>query len=1507
MFSYMLENPFALFHKSESSDTTEDDAGITASAQQHGIWIHSQLDGEQDLYNLVYSRHFEHSLDDEAARRAVDEIVRRHTALRVRFRIVEGVLKQDLLTDVVVPWVRLKLDELDPEQQQLHLAERLSLAQTDPFDLATGPMLRIEHLMVGEQRSVLVLSVHHICFDAQSMTVFEREFDALYEAFAAQRPCGLPPLSMSYFDYCRAQESQIKGQEFQCQLNYWRDHLDDLPAVHGLPVNATRRKGLGHRGGMHSAVFRRDLSCRLRALSASFGTSLFNVVHALFSVLIARHANSTDVVIGVPFGKRTSADGSGAALESLVGQFADPVVLRIDCHEDLSFTELVAAVREASIAAMINGDVPFISLVNELHKERASHAPPLFQIMLNMIDGTTHGGAGRGGFEVVVSEQAKYDLTLYVVETGDDSIEFHFNYNADLFEAAWIATLQRHLFQLAESAIVDPDQNIYALPMLGAAEGAKLLALGQGEAAEPTQFQSLIARFDVQARRTPDRVAAVDEYESVTFAELAARVRRIAAAIHAVCPGMRGDGEFLVALHGPRSISTIASMLGVLKTASAFVCLEGEASLARNRMILEDSRPALLLCADPSVWGHVQSGQLTVLGLAQALAFEPEEEDIGCDAHADQLMYVVYTSGSTGCPKGVMVEHRQFAGFVPGFARQCEALGVEMPESWLINHAFTFDPVLIGLALLCSGTRVVVLSAKQMMEPAEIQRLIEQHRVRIFKTTPPLAVALIEGISQGEYAPHLIIGGDDTSPRALERLTEYCTRFNRKVLNAYGPTETTVNCAFDLLDGRQVTIGQPMPGCSAYVLGKRRSLLPHGSVGELYIGGDCVARGYLGAEAQTRAAFVDSPFPPHTGNRLYRTGDFVRWLDDGRLQFVGRRDSQVKVRGYRVEAGEVEQAILATSLVDDVRVIFSHQTQQLLAYLIPPADASGGEPEALAESVRQALRDQLPPYMHPARYNSLRNWPMTRHGKLDRKSLLNLPVHATAADADADRAPVGEVELRLAEVWSSLLGVPAHSIGADSCFFELGGHSLIAMQLRSRLYELFGCMLQVRDILDYSRFRDIAEQIRSPLVPDSVSRITSVPVPAADARASNGVTRFPASYSQSKFWLVDNLSESGKRFNIVMRIELPVDYSQDVVRQALDNVVARHEALRTSFEYADGLWQLVHAQGHCPLQTVDLRDNDSRERARRLDALLEAEDELEHDLGNGPLIRATLIKLPDSGQLLVNLHHIVSDAWSNEQLAEEVRAACRALSQGQPIELPSLPIQYRDYSAWQRQVLQERLPTLEAYWMQRLDELPLVHGLPLDYPRPANPSSAGAYHWQLIAPAQHKPLSMLFLNHKATLFAGLQALFSAFLARWSGQCDIVLGTATANREHPDTRHLIGAFVDTGVVRSEVRGEHSFLEHLVAVRKKTLEDQAHFDMPFEVLVHTLNPERNSSYSPLFQLVLNLVYSDSDIVGLQDGGREGEASPPFNVNYDLTLYAKPSERGLELTWCYATELF
>ncbi|MFD0727035.1 amino acid adenylation domain-containing protein, partial [Lysobacter brunescens] len=1482
----MQDDTKQAFHSQTTMASSEAQAGdCEISFQQMGVWLHGQLAGS-DLYNLVYHRIYDEMLDERAARRAIEAIVSRHATLRCVFRIEHGRVLQKTLDAVHVPWVSTRFESRDPAAQEAHVASRVDAENRSPFDLSVGPLLRVEYIALGDERCALILSVHHICFDAWSIGIFEDEFKALYDAEVSGASADLPQIDGDYLDYCRQQHQRLQGADFREQVDYWRQRLSDLPPLHGLPLDAPRPARRGHRGGLYSAGLGASLSRRFADLAAASGVSLFMAIHAAFATLIARHSNRSDVVIGVPFANRFDLRGDGIERDRVIGMFADPLVIRVDCPASSSFSGLLDEVRTASIEAYENSDVPFSLLIKELRVARDDRASPLFQIMLNMAeDGDNQGSTS--GFRLSLTDQAKYDLNLFV-SNDDGEIRFHFTYDADLFTEETVSTYHRHLVRLIDSAVADPACNIYMLPMFDEAEHSRLIAHSTGPSPDDAGFQ-LISAFDAQAVRSPSRIALVDQAASLDYGTLSARVDRIASALLRTVPRDTGQ-QPIVAFHVPRGNDTVALMLGIAKAGMAFLCLDTQAPTARNRTIIEDACPSLLVCADAGEWSDFR--QCRIIEMDSLLAAPSDLPVMALPVpRPDDMMYIVYTSGSTGMPKGVVVEHRQFANFASGFRAQHEALGLSELDAWLVSQSFTFDPALIALCMLARGAKVVILSEEQMRDPEQIMQVVAQHRIQVFKSSPKLALALVDRVRDQDCAPHLIVGGDDTSPADFERIQAYCRRFGRKAINAYGPTETTINCAFDVMEA-DVAIGRPMAGCRAYVLGEGMSLLPYGSVGELCIGGACVARGYLNHPDLTTNAFVADPHCGQTPGRIYRTGDYVRRLRDGRLQFVGRRDDQIKIRGYRVEIAEVERAIRATALVRDVRVCFKQDTQQLLAFVIP--HASDAPPATALSALQAEVERQLPGYMQPARYVTVDAWSTTRHGKVDRDALLKLATQA--GDVSVGLQPSGEIECALASIWSSLLDVPVETIATDSCFFRLGGHSLIAIQLLSRLYDAFGLLLQVRDILENSRFSELADRIRCGMGGD----LETIPV------QPRGQGRYPASYSQNKFWFVDDLSAAGNRFNIVMRIALDATCDEAVIQRSLDTLIERHEVLRSTFEHADGLWQVVHAPFSCPLVVIDLRQEEAGQRRRRMASILRDAYGLPRNLGTGPLIEAMLVREPTSSHLLLNIHHIVSDAWSNQLIVDEFLRCHEALSCGRTPELPALPIQYADYAAWQKQRLSMRLPELEAYWLHRLDDLPAVHGLPLDFPRPSVQGSAGAYHVQTIGADLQQGLSDLFLQHRATLFVGLQALFSAFLSRLSGEGDIVIGTASANRDHPDTRHVIGAFLDTVVLRNDVRSERAFIEHLVATRDGALADQAHFDMPFEALVRTLNPERNPAYSPLFQLVLNLVYSDNDILGYE-AGDDADAQHPISVNYDLTLYVQPKAHGFELTWCYATDLF
>ncbi|UAA37426.1 amino acid adenylation domain-containing protein [Paraneptunicella aestuarii] len=1468
----------------------EEVTSLEASFQQTSVWLHERVAQEHTLYNLVFVRDADESFNFDAAEKAINEIVSRHITLRTHFVFQHGELLQRIADDIPVQPIVVKAGSDSDVKQKL--AVTISHECDYCFDTASEHPIRVLFVQ-GETSGALIFNIHHIAFDGWSLSVLEKEFKQAYSKYAGDVDAvnALPPLELNYIDYSKWQKSFVESGQYLEQLQFWKKQLANLPQCHGLPLDFPRPDKTDFSG--QNLTFQLDIqtSLRLETLASSLNASLFVVVHALFSTLIARHSNQQDIVIGVPFANRPDS-----RLEKLIGLFADSIVMRVNCHNDLNFSELVEQVKQVSLNAQNNGNIPFVHLANELDFERTENIPPLFQIMMNM-DEVEFNKTNVSEFKYFEPPSSKVDLTLNI-RTSVDGLKFEINYNTSLFKEETIKGYQHHLVNLIRSAIVDPGCNIYDLAMLSSQEESELLQLARGPLSETVHQENWVELFEQQAARSPHAIAIVDESGEFTYEQINEQVQRVAVAVqslsmqHKAAQGVEGISH-LVALQSPRDHNMLVMMLGVLKAGCAFLSLDPNNPLSRAHYIIQDAKPLCLLSADEDYWQGEMPAEVPVLNMKSIMEQEQGEYQY-CSRQPNDLMYVIYTSGSTGNPKGVMVEDAQFSNFMAGFDKQFKDLGIASLSNWLVTQSFSFDASLKGLGLLCQGIKLVVASEDQMTTPEQIWQLVEEHRIEVVNSTPSMISTLIDFHSEEQYAPHFIASGEDISYSVFGKIKDYCQRFERAALNVYGPTETTINAAYGVLEDG-VDIGRPMQGVTAYVLGENLSLLPKGTIGELCIGGRGVARGYLNRAEQTQAVFVDCPYSQN--ERLYRTGDFVKLTENGKLQFAGRRDEQIKIRGYRVELEEVERVIVALPEVSEVKVLFKQDTQQLIAFVSLPSTIESMDADAVRafqEQLRVQAKDNLPTYMQPSRFQFVDEWPTTGHGKLDTKALLATEAEIVIA-SDGAGLPVTEMEKQLADIWSRLLDVPLSQIHLHDSFFDLGGHSLSAMSLVAEIQIQFDATLIVSDILGNAVFADLIR-----LIEQHQGRHSLASIPRQEDSS-----RYLASYTQNNFWFVENLSETGKHFNVVSSIKLDKNYDVEKLKQALQLMTQRHEILRTNFEYDEMLWQRVHQEWQVPFKELDLSHCNEHDKQRAFSECLDNEYGLKRDLTNDPLMSATLVRMSDCAVLLLNLHHIITDGWSNQVLAQEFSLCLNALEHDKQADLPALPIQYRDYAIWQREEIKRTLADNIVYWGQRLKGLPEVHKLPLDYNRPSLPSSVGAYHYQHIEHDVFNRLSRLFLDNKSTMFVGLQTLFATFIARMSGETDVVLGTANANRNHPDTHHLVGAFVDTLVLRNQLNMEQDFVAQLAQTRDENLKDRAHFDMPFESLVRSLNPERNSSYSPLFQLVLNLVYSDDDIQEVADLER-GE-SQYVNVNYDLTLYAKPTNKGLELTWCYATDLF
>ncbi len=1073
---------------------------IPLTFAQRRLWFLDQLEPGSRLYNEVLSLRLLGPLDAGALERAVDAIVERHEALRTVFVERGGEPVQEVL-----PHVELRAEHRDlsalPEAEREAELRRLADGQAHrPFDLARGPLLRLLLLRLGPEEHALVMPTHHIVIDGWSQGVFFRELSALYEAFRDGTPAALPPLPVQYGDYAVWQQAHLAGGALERQTAYWKERLRGVPALLELPTDRPRPAEQSYRGAGHHALVPRDVADRLQALAGREGATLFMVLLAAFSALLARYAGEEDVVVGSPIASRTRPE-----LEGLIGLFANTVPLRTDVSGDPTFRELLARVRDATFEDYANQDLPFERLVEELRIERSLSYNPVYQTMLVLQNTPGGGGSLRGlrmRFLETTHDTAKLDLSAFMAQ-GAQGIHCAWEYATDLFDADTVARLTGHYATLLAGIADAPDRRLSELPLMGAEERERVLrAWNPPLAVFP--FVPVHRRFAERAARAPGAVAVSHRGEVLTYAELDRRSRALAAFLRA-----RGAGpEGRVGVCVERSPEMVVALLGVLRAGAAYVPLDPQTPRDRLALLLEDAGVATLLTQE-RLFAELPAGVPDVVFLdadrARIEAHAPDAPE--AEVFAGSAAYVIYTSGSTGRPKGVVVPHGALAGFTEA-ARAEYGIG---PDDAVLQFApVAFDASVEEIfPALASGARLVLRTEEMLDSAAAFLDACREWGITVLDL--PTAywhelVAELAGSGEARVPDALrlaVIGGERAMP---ERLRAWHRLFGGRVrlVNSYGPTEATVVATLADLGGggpepgsRYVPIGHPLPTARAYVLDPRGEPAPAGVPGELYLGGGGLARGYLDRPGLTAGRFVPDPFSGEAGARLYRTGDRVRRLADGALEFVGRVDQQVKVRGFRVEPGEIEAALAAQPGVREAVVAAREEAAgqaRLVAYLVAEP---GAEPSVSA--LRAALRTALPGYMVPAAFVTLDAFPLTRSGKVDRRALPE-PGAARADAAAAFAAPRTEVESTLAEAWKEVLGVD--EVGLDDNFFDLGGHSLLLARLRTRLQGRLPRPVSVVDLFRFPTIRSLAEHLAQGDAADAPAAPVHTEAEVEDRRAA---------------------------------------------------------------------------------------------------------------------------------------------------------------------------------------------------------------------------------------------------------------------------------------------------------------------------------------------------------------------------------------------------------------------
>ncbi len=1471
------------------------DRDLPLSFAQERLWVLHRLDPESPAYNVPAAIHLRGALDERRLEGSLGEVVRRHEVLRTTFRAgPTGPLQ------VIAPpaeWVlpRVDLEALAPDLAWSAALRLASEEASHPFDLAAEPLLRALLVRCGAAESVLLLNLHHSVSDAWSTGILVREMAALYGAPPERGAPALPELPVQYADFAVWQRTWLAGAELERQLAYWRGRLAGAPGALEIATDRPRPPVQTFRGAFRSRRLAQATTAPLEALGRREGATRFMILLAAFATLLSRHSGQESAVVGAPIANRGRPE-----VEDLIGLFVNTLALRVDMAGDPGFGELLARVRRAAVEAYAHQDLPFERLVEELRPERDLSRPALFQAMLVLQDAPlpppTLPGLTLSRLEQE-SRTAKLDLTLEIVP-GSSGLSAGIEYNSDLFDAVTALRLLDHLERLLAGAVADPGRRLSELPLLSAAERRQLTDEGSDTAACLPGDAAFPDLFADQAARTPEAVALACGAARLTYRELAARADRLARRLRAL--GIGPDA--VVGLCLERSLEMGVGVLGVLAAGGAYLPLDPSHPRRRQALLLEEAGVRVLLTQE-RLRGRLPETAAAILVLDGPDGSPPEAEVEGerSACPPDSLAYVIYTSGSTGRPKGVMVSHRGLLNYLLWSA---EAYGASGGTGSLVHSALGFDLTVTSLLVpLLAGKNVRLVPEGDGVEDLAAA-LLASRDLTLLKLTPVHLEALRSRLPATELAGRvraLVIGGEALQGESLVFWREQAP--GTRLINEYGPTETVVGCCVhEVPPGPPrrgpLPIGRPVANTRMLVLDRQMELLPFGAVGELYIGGAGVARGYLGRPARTAESFVPDPFAGVPGARLYRTGDLGRRRSDGVFEFLGRNDSQVKVRGFRIELGEVEAALRAHPQVRDAAVLARRGAagdRRLIGYI-------AADPERLpAAELRRFLRETLPEPMVPSGLVFLAALPWTANGKVDRRALERIEPDG-AGEAPAGGPPRTPAEELVADVWAEVLG--RAEVGLGESFFDLGGHSLLATQAASRLEAAFGRTIPLRTLFEHPT----VEAFAAALAADPAAR-GGAPLPPLLPIPRGGLAP-PLSFAQERLWVLSQMDAASAAYNIPVALRLRGTLEVPLLELCLAEVVRRHEALRTTLRVVDGSpRQVVAPAAEWDLPRADLSALPPPLRDAEVLRLAGEDARRSFDLSRGPLLRTALLRLAeDEHALLLDMHHAVSDGWSMGVLVREVTTLYTAWHRGAPSPLAELPLQYADFAQWQRSWLAgEELKRQLGFWRERLAGAPELLELPADRPRPAVQSPRGSRRLFALDTGPVAGLRRLGRAEGATLFMTLLAGFAALLARSARRDDIVVGSPIANRNRTEIEGVIGFFVNTLVLRVDLAGEPSWRELLGRARQAALAAYAHQDLPFERLVEALQPQRSLSHHPLFQVMLVLQNTPLAAVSAPGLAVEPIDFATGATKFDATLLLREAGGGLSGGLEYSVDLF
>lgn len=1457
-----------------------DTGPASLSFAQQRLWFLDQLEPGGVAYNIPAAIRLSGLADVAALRKALREVARRHEVLRTVFASQNGSAVQTVLRDWDLDLIVLDLSGYEAKQREEEMRRLIGEHERHIFNLETGPLITTKLLKLSSEEHVLLINMHHVVSDGWSMGVLVREVSALYDAFTSGEQPKLPELPIQYADFSVWQREWLQGEVLARNLEYWRAKLADVPALQ-LPVDHARQAMKSREGKALWITLPPELGAALNQLSRREDATLFMALLACFQVLLYRYTGQTDFTVGTPVANRSRPE-----LEPMIGFFVNTIVIRAAISGSMSFRDLLRQVRESSIEALAHQDMPFDKLVEELQPVRDLSREPLFQVMFALQNTEIPAIELRNlRLEPLVSGlgAVKFDWNMWVMETGC-GLETVLEFNTGLFQEQTIERALRHWRRLLQGVVEEIDTPVEQLPLLSETERYQLLTAWRESLRKYPAHRSLVELFEVQAGATPEEAAVRCGNSLLSYAELNTRANQLAHYLRAL--GVRP--EQLVGICVEREVEMVVAMLGALKAGGAYVPLDPAYPMARLTYMLQDSGARILL-TQAKLQARLPSYSGRVVNL------DTEWENIRTqsagnrapETFPENLAYLIYTSGSTGNPKGVAICHGS-ALTLMHWAH--EVFGAEQLRGVLASTSICFDLSIFEIFVPLSWGGTVLLARNALELPA----MSGAAPVKLVNTVPSAMRELVHTGGVPNSVITVNLAGEALSRTLVESI--FALEHVRQVFNLYGPSEDTTYSTFvgveKHLPGKPVPIGRPVSNTAVYVLDPLMQPVPVGVAGELYLGGEGLARGYLNRPAETAARFVPDPFTRNGagGARLYCTGDQVRWLNDGNLEFLGRLDQQVKIRGFRIELEEIEAVLQANQAIEHAAVIVREDdpaNMRIVAYIVPRRDY----PRPSFDSLSEYLRQRLPEFMLPSAYVHMEALPLTPNGKLDRRAL-----PAPQRKTESYRAARTPEEEALCSIFAEVLSL--ESVGIDDNFFELGGHSLLATSLVSRIRKVLEVDLTIRTLFE----APTVAQLTSRLLHQRSER------PGLAPRRHTGPVRL--SFAQQRLWFIDQLEGSSTEYNMPAALRLRGELDVRALDDTIQRIVERHESLRTHFKMEKGEpFQFIAPQLRIEIPVEDLVGLDEPGRRKRAAAVVEEEWRTPFDLNNGPLLRVRLLRLgAQEHVLVVSFHHIISDAWSVAVFNREFVTLYEAFHEELPDPLPPLPVQYADFAIWQRGWLDEEAQSAQLkYWKKQLQGIPEQLALPADRPRRELQTYSAATHAVTLPPELAAKIKSVAQARQTTLYMTLLAAFAVLLERYSGQHDIVIGSPIANRQETQIEQLIGFFVNTLVMRVGLDSDKSFHELLGSVRHMALEAYLHQDIPFERLVEELSPQRSLNVTPIFQVMFAVQNAPAGAERLKGLIVEPLADQGARVRFDLEVHVFEREGAIRMVWLYNVDLF